>query len=138
MDKIFYLGVGVVSIGLVYSYGKRKVTEYIMGQVLNELNARMEGEEQFRPVHSNSAVIKVTSGGKTHSIYVPCDKKKSTLMLRRKVYLIKDGEKIDISQKPGVPYLVCAKDLGGEKIIVENLEGEVTQQFTEDQIPVLR
>ena len=56
-------------------------------------------------------------------------------MLRKKVYLIKGEEKIELTQKPGIPYLICASDLGGSSIIVEDLDGNVTNTFGENEIP---
>jgi len=109
-----------------------------MGKVNEELDRRMEADKEqelFKPVHKNSAVIMVNQAGKTHSVYIPYDRKKSSSMLRKKVFLIKENEKIDISQKPGVPYLITAKQLGGQKIVVEDLTGEIIKTYTEDEVP---
>lgn len=134
-------GILVVSVAAIYKgyyYGKRKLEGYIVKRVMDDLDRRMKQEEEeelFKPIHSNSAQIKVKTGGKTHSIYVPYNRRKSTSMLRKRVYLIKDSEKVDISQKPGIPYLVCAGDLGGESIIIENLDGDIVREYSEEQIP---
>ena len=139
----YWLYVPLISIPVIYQgyyYGKRRLEEYIVQRVMEDLDRRMKLEEEeqlFKPIHSNSAQIKVKHAGKSHAIYVPYNRRKSTSMLRKRVYLIKEGEKIDISQKPGIPYLVCAKDLGGERIIVENLDGDVVKTYKEDEIPNL-
>ena len=135
-----YWGIGLAGVGgVIYIYGKRKLEEYIVKRVLKELDNQIENEDMFKPMHKNSAVIKLVSGGKKHSIYVPYNSRKSTTMLRRRVYLLKgetdNPEKIDISQKPGIPYLICARDLGGFSILVENLDGEVVKTYNEDEIP---
>jgi len=140
MNNILYVSISAGILGLIgyygYDYGKNKFYKYVMGKVNEELDRRMEKEEElFKPVHKNSAVIMVNQAGKTHSVYVPYDRRKSTSMLRKKVFLIKEDEKIDISQKPGVPYLITAKQLGGSEIIVENLEGEVVKRYSEDEVP---
>ena len=120
-----------------YYYSKRKVYEYIMEKVKEELDSRMkEEDEMFKPFQKNSsAILKFSQGGKTHSIYVPYDRRKSSTMLRKKFFLIKDGEKIEINQKPGIPYLVSAGTLGGEKIIVEDSEGNTVKIFGKEEIP---
>ena len=131
----------LISIPLIYQgykYGKRRLEEYIVQRVMEDLDRRMKIEEEeqlFKPIHSNSAQIKVKHGGKTHSVYVPYNRKKSTSMLRKRVYLIKDGEKLNISQKPGIPYLICADDLGGESIIIENLDGDIVRTYKKDEVP---
>jgi hypothetical protein len=135
---LFGTSLGGLAIYESYFYGKRKVSEYVMGKVFEELNKRMEQEnkeEMFKPVEPNAAIIKVTSSGKTHSVYVPYNRKRCTAMLRKKVYLIKDGEKIELTQKPGIPYLICAANMGGTSIIVENLDGEQVFTFSENEIP---
>lgn len=141
MWDILYTSTGIIGCFFLYKgyyYSKRKIEEYILKRVLNELNIRMKQEEDnehFKPIHSNSAVIKVNSGGKSHSVYVPYNRKKSTAMLKNRVYLIKGDEKINISQKPGIPYIVCAEDLGGEFIIIENLDGDVIYKYEKNEIP---
>ena len=137
-----YLYLGILGIAgycgykYAYKYGKDQFYKYVMSKVNEELDRRMETEEQlFKPVHSNSAVIIVNQAGKKHSVYVPYDRKKSSSMLRKKVFLIKGDEKIDISQKPGIPYLITAKQLGGSSIVVEDLSGDVIKVYNEDEIP---
>ena len=138
----FYLSLPVIGfIGYkTYVYSERKFYEYVMSRVKDELDKRMkkeDEEEMFRIHHSDkSATIRVSSGGKSHSIYVPYDRSKSTSMLRKKVFLIQsNGQKIDITQKPGVPYLVSADHMNGTQIIVENLSGETVKSFCEAEIP---
>jgi len=129
----------VIGIGLLgylgYKWGYNKVNEYVIDRVMKELDKRMENEEGFKPMRTNSAMIKVSHGGKSHSIYVPYNRRKTTKMLRTKVFLLKGEEKIDITQKPGIPYLVSAKDLGGEMIIVEDKGGNVLYTFKDEEIP---
>ena len=136
---ILWLGTAAVlgtTVYYGYHYAKKQFYSYVMKKVTEELDKRMEIEEQhFKPIHSDSALIKVTHAGKSHSVYVPYDRKKSTSMLRKKVYLIKNGEKTDISQKPGIPYLVSAKQMGGKSIIVEDMSGEIIKTYSEDEIP---
>ena len=138
----FYLSLPVIGwMGYMgYRYGEAQFYSYVMSRVKDELDKRMkkeDEEEMFRIHHSEkSAIIRVSSGGKSHSIFVPYDRNKSSSMLRKKVFLMKeDGNKLDISQKPGVPYLVSADHLGGTQIIVENLSGEIIKTFHSSEVP---
>ena len=136
----FYLSLPVIGwMGYMgYRYGESQFYSYVMSRVKDELDKRMmkeDEEEMFRP-SDKSAVIRVSSGGKSHSIFVPYDRSKSSSMLRKKVFLLTiNGEKIDITQKPGVPYLVSADHLNGTTIVVENLSGETIKTFLESEIP---
>ena len=136
----FYLSLPVIGwMGYMgYRYGEAQFYSYAMDRVKDELDKRMkkeDEEEMFRP-SEKSAIIRVSSGGKSHSIFVPYDRNKSSSMLRKKVFLMKeDGNKIDISQKPGVPYLISADHLGGTQILVENLSGEIIKTFHSSEVP---
>lgn len=124
---------------IIYGYGKKEFYNYVLGKVNQELDRRLkkeESDEAFRPAEkSKSALIKVNHGGKSHDIYVPYDRSKSSSMLRKKVFLIRDGQKVDLTQKPGIPYLVSAEHLGGTAILIEDLSGEVIKTFDLNQIP---
>jgi hypothetical protein len=120
-----------------YRYAEAWFYSYVMNRVKDEMDKKMkkeDDEEMFRP-GERSAVVRVSSGGKSHSIFLPYDRSKSSSMLRKKVFLIKNGEKIDISQQPGIPYLVSAEHLHGTEIVVENLSGDVLKSFSGNEIP---
>lgn len=144
MNNIYFylslLGISFTGITIYkgYHYGKRRLQEYVMSKVLEELNQRMEKQEQdemFKVMHTHSAVVKVTSAGKTHSIYLPYSRKRIIPMLKKRVYLIKEGEKIELNQKPGIPYLVSASNLGGSSIIVEDIDSNSEIIFSANEIP---
>ena len=127
---------GITLISLTYYYGKRKLYSYVMDKVKEELDKRMEDEKEFFQTFSKkTSRVKIKHAGKVHSIFVPYDRSKSTSLLRKKVFLLKDEHKIDISQKPGIPYLVSAEDMGGQQIVVEDFSGEVMKRYNGNEIP---
>lgn len=139
MNYLYY-STGIICGGVIgyygYKYAEKKFYEYLFNKVKQELDKRLESEEGFVPMRkTTSAILKVSHGGKTHSIYVPYNRRKSSKMVKHNVYLYKGDEKIDITQKPGVPYLVSAFNLGGDMIVVENKEGEVLHTYKEEEIP---
>ena len=136
MNYYFITGIAGIICVYGYYYGKRKLYDHIIEKVNEKLDNDINNENMFKPLHKNSsAVIEVKHNGKTHSVYIPYDRRKSVSMLRKRVFLLKDDQKEDMTQKPGVPYLVSAKDLGGDSIIVEDLSGEFLKSYTEDEIP---
>lgn len=50
-------------------------------------------------------------------------------------YLDRNGIRVDITQQGGVPYIVSAKDFGGDKIVVQGMEREFV--FRGDDVPAL-
>lgn len=132
---IGFLSLGYISI----YYAKNKVKSYILDWAKSEMDRRMEIEEierSFIPNRkSSSAVISFNHGGKRHNVHVPYNRKRTAKMLKHKVYLIKNGEKQDISQKPGIDYVISAKDLGGESIIIENSDGNIIREYIGSAVP---
>ena len=131
---------GLIAVPIIcyfgYKYGKKKMEMYVMARVMDELNKRLDDEEGFTPMRkTTSAMLKIKDGGKVHSIYVPYDRKRRGQMVRHNVYLLKGEEKINISQKPGVKYMVSAKDLGGDMIVVEDKDSKVLHVYKDDEVP---
>jgi hypothetical protein len=122
-----------------YEYGKSRFYEYVFAKVSEELDRRLQKEDEeelFKPnAKSKSAIIKFSHGGKTHDVYIPYDRSKSTSMLRKRIFLIREDKKIELVQKPGIPYLVSADQMGGTQIIVENLSGEIIRTYSESEVP---
>lgn len=78
----------------------------------------------------NSQVLEVRyyQNQKLHRVFLPYK-----VSPRSSVFLEKEDGEIDISQQPGVPYFVNAKQLGGERIRVETLDSD--EIFDSEEIP---
>lgn len=141
--------IGGIIIFTYYGFGfvKNKIIQYATSQVLKKLNETQEKQEVlFRPFErSKSAVILYNHGGMNHKVCVPYDRSKSRKMLRKKVFLVRlvsnevsnenpAEERIEITHKPGIPYLLSAHDMGGTKIIVTK-DGNIIQEYSEHEIP---
>ena len=125
-----------ISIYYSYKYGKYYLEKYIINRIMKELNKKQEDEGiVFIPMEkTKSAVILYKHGGKEHKVCVHYDRTKLRPMLRKKVFLIKSDERIEITHKPGVPYLLTAKDMGGIKIIVVK-DNNTIKEYQEEEIP---
>jgi len=156
MNYVYLIGsLGMVGSALYYYQTDIKryvMLNYIWPQI--EYMAKLKSDNELKndvmlkPVHQDSMHLQFQHEGKTHSIYLPWNESLIRKMQRRKVYLLKRNNvsqsdtnlsntytRIDISQKPGIPYLLSAKDLGGEKIIIEDLSGEIIGEFENEEIP---
>lgn len=150
----YYVSTAIIgSIGVYYGYYYVKgyvqnyVQNYVMERVMEELNKKQDQDSEiFKPMEkSKSAIILYNHGGKSHNICVPYDRSKSRKMLRKEVFLVRSDsdqvnnnyeneQRVEITHKPGVPYSLCAKDMGGTKIIVTK-DGETIREYGEDEIP---
>lgn len=71
------------------------------------------------------------------SLYVPFDRRKVAIMSQLVFELLKEnGESQELTQQPGLPYLVTARMLGGIGIRVTNLEDEISYTYDEETAPM--
>lgn len=69
----------------------------------------------------SSASVSYLRLNKEYTLFVPYSRTKSLSMIEINAFLVKrGGEKVDITQQPGIPYLVSAYDMNAEKIILLN------------------
>ena len=129
-----------VSVSVSYYYGRDFVKKYFSGIIMNMLDKHTKPDRSkvsFKTLgRSQSAIISFDHLGKQHKVCVPYDRKKGMKMLRKTVFLIKNEKtnKINITHKPGIPYLLTPKQMGGIKIIVEK-DDKILKFYTEDEVP---
>lgn len=115
----------------------KSLTPYLVSYIVSytiKSSCNSKTERTFT-VNGKHAIIKFMYFGSQCKIYVPYDRKLVSKMSSSKIYLEKEnGEKITLSQKPGIPFLVTPSQLGGNKITIHKNSGEVFT-FIEDQIP---
>ena len=139
MDDIFTIGV-ITSVGIVSYYGyyylRRRLSSHIVNKVKEKFDEMQDGEGvTFKPLErSSSALISFTHGGKQHKISVPYNRAKGRKMARKKVFLVREDDRVEITHKQGVPYLLSAEDMGGTSIVVEK-DNNVVGEYKIDQIP---
>lgn len=75
--------------------------------------------------------------GKSYTFFVPYNRKYTAPMLPFIVHLLNEQGDIirDITQQPGIPYLVTALHLGGASIKITNGENGMTHTYAKDIIP---
>lgn len=137
--NLYWFGFGTgLAIGSYYGYSylKSYVSKYITDQVMMKLNEISNSEEvKFKPFQKQpSALVVFNHGGKSHNICIPFDQNKAKYMRRKDVYLIRDGDEIEITHKPGVPYLLSAEEMGGDSIVVKK-DGTILKIYNSTEIP---
>lgn len=110
-----FLFAGLIS-GGVYFYKNR----FILKSVLKaSISYYFPSEKQSFSIEGK--IMKIPLG--EFFVYLPFDEQREIEMSLIEVFGIDDkGNKIDLTQKPGVPYLFTAEDMGLEKIIVNDID----------------
>ena len=143
MENINYFNLGlgltvIISVPCIgylsYLYVKKRIIGYALNKIVDHINEN-NNEQYFKPISKNSAMITFNRLGKIDNVYVPYNRRNSSIMLTKNIYLVKKGEKTLLNQNPGIPFMVSASDLGGEEILVEDKEGNIIKRFEQDEIP---
>ena len=138
MNWYYGVGIGAAIAGLYYS--RQYITLYVAGIVMQGMKDKMDQELDnegiaFVPfARTKSARVLFKDGGKSYNVCIPYDRSKSRAMLRKKVILIGDGFREDITHKPGIPYLLTPAQMGGQKIIVTK-DNKIIHEYGPDDMP---
>lgn len=84
-----------------------------------------------------SAIVTYQHLGNSHKVLVHYNRDKVAIMGQFKAILCNETahEMEDITQQPGIPYLVTAKQLGGHYIRITNAENGQKYDYFQDTIP---
>lgn len=86
---------------------------------------------------SKSATILYSRLGRKSIVFLPFNRQYVSKMVSYYAELIREGNKphLNITQQPGIPYLVSAKDLGGLEIRITNQGTGCSTIFGPEEIP---
>ena len=120
---------GITYIGLYKNNTKTMILKTILNQMLKK-----DLETDFKINETGkSAILKYSRYGKTYILNIPYKREFLTKMNNTKVFLVKNNQNIDITQQPGIPYMINAEMLGGDKILVYKHD-QITE-YSKNQIP---
>jgi len=127
------IGLLIIS-SIVYSY-KFKIKRtlfFYAGQIYKHCQNKPV-TIKFNENRKSACIEYIREGGSKYKIYVPYNQHLRSKMNGYTVYLLKNTQLIDITQQPGIPYLVTADMLGGQSIIIKKYDE--TKTFDLHEIP---
>jgi hypothetical protein len=84
-----------------------------------------------------SASIVYERIGQQYIMLIPYNRKYVAAMSQFKAELLRtDNEPVNITQQPGIPYLIHADSLGGHTIRITNQETNVSHEYPHTEIPM--
>lgn len=134
---MWYLGLGLIAIAGVFFYRKQDkmklLFKIIQASTVKNDTTFYVGEG------SKFAIIKYSRAGHPYQIFVPYNPRKRIVMAGTRVYLVKEvGEgkevEIDITQQPGVSYLLTPAEMGGTNFLLKKEDGEISVVGPNDHI----
>lgn len=133
----FYILLFLLSIILIFRKKIWRVIEIIL-LIINTANSIVKGKtlelnQSFTIINNKAVKISFSHLGMTQHIFVPYH----PFINNIQVELINGENKMDITQPIGIPLLVSAEDLGGEKILITHLDNDNKKEFVGTEIPIL-
>jgi hypothetical protein len=121
-----YILVGFLVIVGLLEYKKHYIRNFLFRQFMKAANDSHNNIPDLFSINDTgkSASIKYTRYGKSYILNIPYDRSRISSMSSYTVYLIKNNQRINITQQSGIPYLVTADELGGNSIEVETIDGD--------------
>lgn len=128
------IAVGITSLIVYYYRGWFKKIAFLYN-VVN--NVPVETESQFIVNDTDASVtLSYSRMGKPCIIHIPYNMAKIASMAQFKVLLLrKQHDSLNITQEPGIPYMVSASQLGGYAIQITDEESGNVFTYQADQIP---
>lgn len=132
-----FLGLSIVSATL-YIY-RNTIKSYIVQKIVDSIVKscdKLDQEDTFKISPTGKSVtISFIYHNRKYNVFLPFDKSLISKYSGYQFYLETNDKITEISQKPGIPFLVTADQLGGTSIIVQNVEDDICMKFNENQIP---
>jgi hypothetical protein len=124
-----YIIAPIIATSIYYLYNK-----YNVGVVLKLLNDK----KIIINYNNNSAMIEYEYFGQNYKLSIPYNRKKLINMSDYKAELFFNDDKpsLNITQQPGIPYILSANDLGGEYIKITNMETGLSHNYDNKNIPM--
>lgn len=124
---------------LLYYIGRQNIKNTIVNHALNQMMTAQCVSENTFTVNPGRKTATITFDhlGQAHQIVVPFNRRLATAMHNYEVYIIKDDEKINITNFPGIPYNVTGNDLGADKVIINNIDDGTTISWSLDKTIVI-
>lgn len=123
-----YIFTPIIATSIYYLYRK-----YNVGVLLKFLNNKKININYI----NNSATIEYEYFGQNYKLSIPYNRKKLINMTNYKAELFfNDKQPLNITQQPGIPYILNANDLGGEYIKISNMENGLSHNYDNKQVPM--
>lgn len=126
-------------IGLIISlvsYYQEKIKSYLGSLLLKCMMSIMfettESKENDLSIDKNIATINYTHNKKEYKFYLPYDSIAAKTRSKRVFAIKEDGSEINITQQPGLPYLLTCNDLNVLRIEVRGRDQTVLKIYQND------
>lgn len=118
---------------LFFGFLFRKRLLFLYHLSLTKYSTTTSGSKFILNSTGTSALITYYRDNESYQLNIPFNRDLIRKMSGSKVYLIIGNKQVNITQQPGIPYSVTAREMGGEKIVIK--KGDKIIEFGLDEIP---
>lgn len=135
---MYYLNViCITSLGTLGAFGLIYYNRYQIGLLALSLMQKKSPTVFSINETECSATLQYHRMSSEYNLLIPYDRSKVAVMTQFRVELLRDNQDpVEITQQPGIPYLVSAEQLGGSGIKICNLETGLYHIYDIKTIPL--
>ena len=132
-----YIYLTVITLAFSYTLWRIKKnfniirTAIFIFNILNKLTSAKK-EFDYEYIGSDCILLKYTRDGKRYTLCLPFDHSSIPDMRDKKIYMVHDGIKHDITHEPGIKYIMSPEMFGAEHFEVHNVDTEEIEIFKGD------
>ena len=124
-----YLFGSILIFSIILYLQKKKIKNYLISWVIKNVEDK---KSSFCRGPGQVARITYYRNNSEYNLYIPYSIKSIPGMLGNSIFLIKGNERINITQQPGIPYLVKLEDFCGDYFEIISPEGQIYQSKSLD------
>ncbi len=104
--------------------------------LLNAIEEKIENTQHSVVIHDQYIEISYYYMTTPYTVRIPFNHFQIVPQTQTVVYAKKDGVEVDITQQPGIPYILSPSEMKVDEIIIFNLNDETENTYIDDEIPM--
>lgn len=126
----------------ILGYYRAKIKSYFASLILKAMISIMfqkedDAKESNLTIDKNLAVINYSHNDKEYTLRFPYDPIAAKTRSKRVFAITENGQEINITQQPGLPYLITCQHLNAVRIEVRGRDQTVLKTYQDDETIVL-